>query len=100
MSDNRIRPADLVPLGTVGTCAYCDIPVVVEDQQPIGSLAAEAYTDPCNPDSLRDGWSVVEVDHVTPRCQGGADTPENTVPSCTSCNRSKGGRTPDQWRGR
>lgn len=38
------------------------------------------------------------LDHVIPRCQGGSDEPHNLVPACKSCNSSKGGRTPEQWR--
>ncbi len=35
-------------------------------------------------------------DHVVPRCQGGKDKWQNVVISCRSCNRKKGGRTPEQ----
>jgi hypothetical protein len=37
-------------------------------------------------------------DHVVPRCQGGSSYPANLVLSCTECNQSKSGRTPQQWR--
>lgn len=36
------------------------------------------------------------VDHVVPRCQGGATTWENTVAACGPCNSDKAGRTPEQ----
>lgn len=39
------------------------------------------------------------LDHVIPRCQGGSDEVANLVPCCRVCNSSKGGRTPEQWRG-
>lgn len=31
-------------------------------------------------------------DHVIPRAQGGASTPDNLVPSCAPCNRAKGSK--------
>lgn len=34
------------------------------------------------------------VDHVVPRCKGGADTWDNLVTSCAACNRKKGDRAP------
>lgn len=34
---------------------------------------------------------VLEVDHVTPRCQGGSDEQDNLVAACEDCNRSKSG---------
>ena len=36
------------------------------------------------------------VDHVVPRCRGGADTWDNLVTSCAPCNRKKGDRPPQQ----
>lgn len=51
------------------TCAYCG----VVDQNP-------------------------ECDHVIPFSRGGRTTPENLVTSCKPCNRSKGRRTPQEWR--
>ena len=36
------------------------------------------------------------LDHVVPRSQGGIHSWENVVSACKSCNRRKGGRTPDQ----
>lgn len=40
----------------------------------------------------------LNLDHVMPRTLGGRTTWENVVTSCIECNRSKGGRTPDQAR--
>jgi len=39
-------------------------------------------------------------DHVTPRAQGGKTSWENVVVSCVPCNQRKGGRTPEQARGK
>ena len=37
-------------------------------------------------------------DHVVPRCQGGSQLGhDNVVLACGACNKSKGGRTPEQW---
>jgi 5-methylcytosine-specific restriction endonuclease McrA len=36
------------------------------------------------------------LDHVLPRCRGGAHTWENVVAACRSCNTRKGDRTPDE----
>ena len=41
---------------------------------------------------------TLEVDHVIPRCKGGLSTEDNLVCACFTCNRSKGGRTPEEWR--
>jgi len=38
----------------------------------------------------------LNLDHVVPRAQGGRTTWENVVCCCVSCNRRKGGRTPEQ----
>jgi len=39
---------------------------------------------------------AIQVDHVIPRCQGGSDEFSNLVAACEHCNKSKGGRTPEQ----
>ena len=36
------------------------------------------------------------LDHVVPRSQAGKTSWENIVCCCTTCNRRKGGRTPEQ----
>ena len=36
------------------------------------------------------------VDHLVPKCQGGADDLDNLVAACVSCNCTKGGRTPEE----
>lgn len=38
------------------------------------------------------------TDHVTPRCLGGTDSPENLVLCCKPCNSSKKHFTVEQWR--
>ena len=40
----------------------------------------------------------LNLDHVIPRSKGGTSTWENVVCSCQSCNRRKGGRTPQEAR--
>ncbi len=40
--------------------------------------------------------SDLTIDHVTPRALGGTSRWNNVVCSCASCNRRKGGRTPEQ----
>ena len=40
-----------------------------------------------------------EADHVMPKSRGGTDEEKNLVCACRSCNRSKGGRTPEEWMG-
>jgi 5-methylcytosine-specific restriction endonuclease McrA len=40
--------------------------------------------------------SDLNLDHVTPRSQGGRTCWENVVCSCIACNIKKGGRTPEQ----
>lgn len=38
------------------------------------------------------------LDHVIPRIQGGTNDESNLVACCRSCNSSKGGRRPEEWR--
>ncbi len=38
----------------------------------------------------------LNIDHVLPRCRGGADTWENLVTACKVCNLRKGWRTPEE----
>ena len=39
---------------------------------------------------------VLTIDHVLPRHRGGRHTWENLVAACPTCNRRKGGRTPQE----
>lgn len=39
----------------------------------------------------------VTLEHLVPRSRGGADTFENTVAACLSCNMRKGSRMPDEF---
>lgn len=36
-------------------------------------------------------------DHIIPRSRGGADTVDNLVTACPSCNLKKGDKTPEEW---
>ncbi len=42
--------------------------------------------------------SVLTLDHILPRAQGGSSAPENLVTACEKCNGRKGNRTPEQAR--
>jgi len=42
--------------------------------------------------------AVLTMDHVLPRSRGGETCWENVVTACASCNRRKGGRTPEEAR--
>src|SRR5713101_4850945 len=46
----------------------------------------------------RFGRTELNLDHVVPRSRGGLSTWENVVCSCHSCNRRKGGQTPEEAR--
>jgi hypothetical protein len=39
-----------------------------------------------------------EADHRTPYTKGGSSTQDNLAPSCRNCNRTKGARTPEEWK--
>lgn len=38
------------------------------------------------------------MDHLVPFSRGGSDDIENLVPSCDTCNLSKGGKRIEEWR--
>ncbi len=59
-------------------------------------LARDHYT--CQYCGERLPKASLTVDHVLPRSKGGETTWENIVAACGSCNRRKGGRTPDEAR--
>jgi len=42
---------------------------------------------------------ALECDHVIPVAEGGSNDDSNLVTACRDCNRAKGARTPEQWRG-
>jgi 5-methylcytosine-specific restriction endonuclease McrA len=56
---------------------------------------------------VRDGFACaycgtrngkMTIDHIIPRCRGGASTFENCVACCRPCNTRKGSRTPNEAR--
>ena len=40
-----------------------------------------------------------EADHKQPFSRGGPTTDENLAPACRTCNRSKGAKTPEEFKG-
>lgn len=56
---------------TGGSCAYCSLPLTLD---------------------------TMEVDHVVPLSRGGTEHNFNVTAACLPCNRSKGARTPEEWR--
>ena len=40
----------------------------------------------------------ITIDHVVPRVAGGRSHADNLATACRTCNSSKGGRTPQEWR--
>lgn len=43
------------------------------------------------------GGPYQDIDHVLPTKLGGLDIKENLVPSCSSCNKQKNAKHPDEW---
>ncbi len=43
------------------------------------------------------GEASTETDHIWPLSRGGPDSPENVVPACGRCNRSKGTKLLTEW---
>ena len=43
-------------------------------------------------------FKIMEVDHILPQSRGGTDHLENLQLLCSPCNRSKGRRTPAEWK--
>ena len=68
----RPKPNDY-PEGT--PCMYCRQPTTRQPGRP----------------------NTLEREHTFPRSRGGNTDPENVGPSCRTCNRWKGGRTPVEW---
>jgi 5-methylcytosine-specific restriction endonuclease McrA len=67
------------------------------DHVPFSRLniyARDEYT--CQYCGMVHHTSDLTFDHVTPVAQGGRKDWENIVTCCVTCNRLKGGRTPDQ----
>ena len=44
------------------------------------------------------GAPATELDHVKPYSRGGLTVATNLVAACSLCNKSKGDRTPEEWR--
>jgi 5-methylcytosine-specific restriction endonuclease McrA len=50
----------------------------------------------CQYCGIQYGDHELTLDHVVPRVSGGKTTWTNVVTACATCNRRKGGRTPEQ----
>jgi hypothetical protein len=44
------------------------------------------------------GAPATELDHVKPYSRGGLTVAANLVAACSPCNKSKGDKTPEEWR--
>lgn len=44
------------------------------------------------------GAVAAELDHVKPYSRGGLTVAGNLIAACSLCNKSKGDRTPEEWR--
>ncbi len=60
------------------------------------AYVAELLTQPC---AYCGATDQIEIEHVIPYSKGGKTEPDNLVPACLPCNRSKGAKTPDEWMG-
>jgi 5-methylcytosine-specific restriction endonuclease McrA len=60
------------------TCTYCSDAITIDRTYPRRTRFLDA-----------DGYARPELDHVIPLARDGANTADNLVPSCLSCNRSK-----------
>ena len=56
--------------------------------------ARDSYT--CQYCGVKGPGSALTYDHMLPLARGGGTTWENIVTCCISCNRKKGGRTPEE----
>lgn len=45
----------------------------------------------------KSGDPVLEWEHLRPKSRGGSDRVKNALLSCSSCNKDKGNRTPEEW---
>jgi hypothetical protein len=41
--------------------------------------------------------AMLEIEHMTPKIRGGTNELSNLVIACSTCNREKGTRTPEEW---
>ena len=44
------------------------------------------------------GATAKGLDHIKPRSQGGSNHPDNLIPCCARCNKSKGTKTTEEFR--
>lgn len=76
----RTTKRDHILAKTGGKCWYC------------GIALAECRL------GMRKGEKRLHIEHVHPRSNGGSNHVDNLVPSCTSCNASKGTKSIDEFR--
>lgn len=60
------------------------------------AYVAELLEQPC---AYCGSTEQIEIEHVVPYSRGGKTEPDNLVPACLPCNRSKGAKTPTEWLG-
>lgn len=57
----------------------------------------EKFGHTCQYCSGKSGDPVLEWEHMRPKSRGGSDRVKNALLSCSSCNKDKGNRTPEEW---
>ncbi len=76
------------------------------DEAKRRALLSKSTVDPVTADQLSSilknpciycGKPSKHIDHFMPLCRGGSHTIDNLVPSCVSCNLSKGSKIPTEW---
>ncbi len=58
----------------------------------------ESYHGKCAYCGCKMKYEEMQIDHVQPLSNGGADTLDNMLPACRPCNHRKGGSTVESYR--
>ena len=91
----RLRGAtiELEEPAVIRLCRYVFVPFRAERVTRRAILARDGCCQYCGSTA-----GPMTVDHIVPRCRGGATTWENCVTACLRCNQRKDNRTPAEAR--
>lgn len=99
-----------------GRWRHAELNALLKRMDDAKARVAAAYAAWFNPEWLalrlevfeRDGYvcqycgatdKELHCDHIMPRSRGGGNELSNLTTACGDCNREKGARTPEEWRG-